>query len=255
MLILREGGELFRADEAYVTDGLSTLHTGVHPEERIREAIEQMLRLVQSDEVPALYSALASHYIFEYIHPFYDGNGRTGRYLLSLFLEEPLSKPTALSLSRSMAENKSRYYHAFQTAENPLNHGELTFFVETMLDLILQSQEELISRFEDNARCFALICEQQQALEERAREDGLGEKELAIVFGLAQQAAFGMFADMPLERLAEHIGLGKQQARKYLARLEQKGVVQRVRKRSPLTFALTEEFRARAFPETPKGGA
>ena len=83
---------------------------------------------------------LASHYLFEYAHPFYDGNRRTGRYLLSLFLSEPLSKPTVLSLSRTIAENRSDYYAAFRTVDNPLNKGELTFFVYALLDLVRKAQ-------------------------------------------------------------------------------------------------------------------
>lgn len=39
--------------------------------------------------------------------PFYDGNGRTGRYLLALYLDESLSIPTVLSLSRTIAKNKT----------------------------------------------------------------------------------------------------------------------------------------------------
>ena len=113
---------------------------------------------VQSDEMPSTYSALVSHYIFEYAHPFYDGNGRTGRYLLSLFLEEALSKPTALSLSRVIAENKIAYYRAFETVENPLNHGEMTFFVETMLEFILTAQGELIEKLESAKTRYDLLC-------------------------------------------------------------------------------------------------
>lgn len=70
---------------------------GLHPEEKITLAVRGVLDMVNKPEIISLYSALASHFIFEYAHPFYDGNGRTGRYLLSLFLEESLSKATALS--------------------------------------------------------------------------------------------------------------------------------------------------------------
>lgn len=55
----------------------------------------------------------AAHYIFEYAHPFYDGNGRTGCYLLSLFLENSLSQPTVLSLSRAIANNRFALTDAF----------------------------------------------------------------------------------------------------------------------------------------------
>ena len=75
------------------------LHEGVMPETAIKKMLEQMLALMHSEEIPEIYSALLSHFLFEYVHPFYDGNGRTGRYLLALSLSTPLSQPTVLSLS------------------------------------------------------------------------------------------------------------------------------------------------------------
>jgi len=104
-----------------------------------------MLEIVNSDEVPQVYSSIIGHFLFEYIHPFYDGNGRTGRYLLALWLSEPLSLLTSLSLSRIIFENKDVYYRAFKRAEHPLMHGELTFFVISMLELVRQAQDELDS--------------------------------------------------------------------------------------------------------------
>ncbi len=72
--------------------------------------------LARSDTIPFLQRAIASHFLFEYIHPFYDGNGRTGRYLLALYLSNDLTLPTVLSLSRTIAENKNEYYKAFTEA-------------------------------------------------------------------------------------------------------------------------------------------
>ena len=204
-------GVLFRAQEVYVTDGMKSVHSGLYPEQAIIDAMEAMLAMVSSEEIPALYGALASHYVFEYAHPFYDGNGRTGRYLLSLFLEESLSKPTALSLSRALAENKGAYYQAFKVTENPLNGGELTFFVSAMMPLILKAQDELIARLEEGRERYELIAEACSALE---KERDFNQKEMMIIFGLAQQAAFGMFDDAPVDRVADLLEVGIQQTRK-----------------------------------------
>ena len=239
-------GKLFRKDEVLITDGAKVRHTGIVPESKIIEAMEAMLRIVQSDEMPSTYSALVSHYIFEYAHPFYDGNGRTGRYLLSLFLEEALSKPTALSLSRVIAENKIAYYRAFETVENPLNHGEMTFFVETMLEFILTAQGELIEKLESAKTRYDLLCKHSSRLQQ---QNLFSEKEATLIFILAQQASFGMFEDLAVRRLASLLSLGVQQTRKYLASLEGQGVVKKTRKRNPLTFSLSEKFEAETFPE------
>lgn len=232
-------GKLFRKDPVTISDGLKAVHQGIAPESAIIEALEAMLALVDSREVPELYSALVSHFIFEYIHPFYDGNGRMGRYLLSLFLERPLSKPTALSLSRVIAENRNMYYHAFQTAEDPLNHGELTFFVMTMHELILKAQNELIDRLEANVAALSTI---RRSIETIRKNKEFTDKDIEIIYLLAQQAVFGIEADASLDELALAVDRGTQQTRKYISNLEERQIVRKVRGRDPLTFALEPSF-------------
>ncbi|NGM18027.1 Fic family protein [Eggerthellaceae bacterium zg-893] len=238
-------GKLFRKNAVFVHDGMREVHRGVAPESAIIDGLQDMLALVNSSEVPELYSALTSHYIFEYIHPFYDGNGRTGRYLLSMFLEAPLSKPTALSLSRVIAENKHLYYQAFQNVQNPLNHGEATFFVITMHELILRAQDELIERLTKNVETFTALSAEANKL---AQMGAYSQKEADLLFGLAQQRSFGISPDATLDTLAEYAGIGTQQTRKYLAALEKQGAVVKTRGRNPLLFALTDEFAQKHFP-------
>lgn len=63
------------------------------------------------DDLDPLVRMAASHYQFEAIHPFHDGNGRTGRILNLLYLVQAglLEKPI-LYLSRSIIRNKNDYY-------------------------------------------------------------------------------------------------------------------------------------------------
>ncbi len=62
-------------------------------------------------EIDPLVRMAAGHYQFEAIHPFTDGNGRTGRVLNSLFLiHEGLLTLPILYLSRYIIENRADYY-------------------------------------------------------------------------------------------------------------------------------------------------
>jgi Fic family protein len=65
----------------------------------------------KNEEVDPLVRMAVQHYQFEAIHPFTDGNGRTGRILNILFLvEQGLLDSPILYLSRYIIQNKSDYY-------------------------------------------------------------------------------------------------------------------------------------------------
>lgn len=242
MVGIEPDGKLFRSKGVdIIGNGSRIIHRGIEPEDRIVDVLSKMLDLVGSNEVPDIYSSIMSHYIFEYAHPFYDGNGRTGRYLLALYLSRPLSRPTALSLSRVISENRDQYYRAFKTVEDPLNHGELTFFVETMMELIRVAQDEIISNLEDKGERLDDVT---MNLDEVQKDHGLSQKSADIVFQLAQHELFGLFPDVPSDEIAKHIGLKKPMTRRYTSELEEKVLIRTVSKR-PLRFALTDEAKKR----------
>ena len=71
--------------------------------------------LNEQDDISPLIKMAVQHYQFESIHPFYDGNGRTGRIIniLYLILNDLLVSPT-LYLSDYIINNKSDYYRLLQ---------------------------------------------------------------------------------------------------------------------------------------------
>ena len=73
----------------------------------------------QDDEVDHLVKLAVIHYQFESIHPFYDGNGRTGRIIniLYLVLKGLLDSPI-LYLSKYINKNKQQYYIYLQSVRD-----------------------------------------------------------------------------------------------------------------------------------------
>lgn len=231
-------GKLFRQREVaiYNESGIQ-VHEGLMPESRITEAIQLMLELVNSPEVPRVYSSILGHFLFEYIHPFYDGNGRTGRYLLALWLSEPLSLLTSLSLSRIIFENKGSYYQAFRKAEHPLMHGELTFFVMSMLELVRQAQDELESSLRHKRSQLDAASNRLQAA-----KDGMGlcEQEWSLLYLFAQVHLFASVPNVRIVEMKDYLGCSAETARKYSRLLEGKQLIEPV-SRSPLRFVLTHK--------------
>lgn len=235
----RPDGELFRkGDVEIIGAGERVLHTGAHSEARINELLTQMLTLMKSEQIPPLLAATAAHFLFEYTHPFYDGNGRMGRYLLALNLRPTLTLPSVLSLSRTIADNRQRYYKAFSSVENPLNHGELTFFVQTLLDCMAQAQTELIIRLTQQLNRLGRI---HARCGEFGREHQLSDHAHQTLFALMQKAAFDSPVGMTLDDAAQHLQLSKQSARKTVEELERAGLIT-FTKRRPLTFAYAGEL-------------
>ena len=233
----RPDGRLFRKDRVdIIGPGSRVVHEGLYPEKEIISGIEKMLAIAGSEEMPETLSSIVSHFIFEYVHPFYDGNGRTGRYLLALYLSNPLSFLTSLSLSRVIATNRDAYYRSFREAEHPLNHGELTHFVMNMLenvriaqndlDVGLSEKKELLDQINENLPRFGKLRD-------------LSEKELSIVYMLAQVDLFAAFPEASQQEVADCIRLGTQQSRVYTKSLEEKGVVVTASRR-PLRFKIAE---------------
>lgn len=81
-------------------------------EAHIRNLLANWERFLhEEDAIDPLVRMAAAHYQFEAIHPFTDGNGRTGRVLNSLFLvEQGLLPLPVLYLSRYIIANKADYY-------------------------------------------------------------------------------------------------------------------------------------------------
>ncbi len=139
-------GEIFRSGKVSIRDAANNVvHDGDATEAEIQDHLTQMLSLMNSNKVPTLIKACMCHYAFESVHPFYDGNGRTGRFLLALQLHEQLSMPTILSLSSVIYAEKSGYYAAFSKAQELFNCNDLTMFCCTMLKYIKKAQNEVFN--------------------------------------------------------------------------------------------------------------
>ena len=93
-------------------------------------------------EVDPLIKMAVIHYQFESIHPFYDGNGRTGRIINVLFLVlENLLDIPVLYLSRYIVKNKGAYYHLLQKVRDEAAWEEWILF---MLSAVEETSKQTI---------------------------------------------------------------------------------------------------------------
>ena len=231
-------GKYFRKDTVKVINGLGNIiHIGINGEEAIEKNIEFLIEFMNKKDVPFLVKASIVHFFFEYIHPFYDGNGRFGRYLLSLYLARKLDNLTAFSVSYSISRNLDDYYKSFVEVEDVNNYGEITFFVENILKTIKNGQEMIIELLNDSVMRFKHSME---ILDELTKE--LSEKENIILQIYLQNYLFNDFEELTNVELTSIIGdLTQQTINKYTQELEKKGYLVKIKQR-PLTYSLSEKI-------------
>jgi Fic family protein len=83
-----------------------------HPD-RVPAAIHDLERFVGRDDLPVLVQAAVAHAQFETIHPFADGNGRTGRALVhSLLRGKGLTRKITVPVSAGLLADTTRYFDA-----------------------------------------------------------------------------------------------------------------------------------------------
>lgn len=143
-------GKLFRKGLVYVTDSsMKNVHLGDSNEDLILKHIQNLIIFMNKKDINFLLKACIIHYYFEYIHPFYDGNGRFGRLIFSMYLARKLDVFTGLSLSYAIFSEKEKYSKLFLNTSNSKNFGEITFFLIGMLELIKKGQESIMKMLED----------------------------------------------------------------------------------------------------------
>lgn len=111
------------------------VYTPPDGERIIRNKLQALENFIHAEnEIDPLIKMAMIHYQFEAIHPFYDGNGRTGRILLLLYLKLcGLMNPPALFLSGYILKNKEEYYRRLREVTEDHNWEGWILY---MLDMI-----------------------------------------------------------------------------------------------------------------------
>lgn len=104
----------------------------------VPELIEDIEKFVHNDSlyIPDLLKIAIIHYQFETIHPFLDGNGRTGRLMITLYLVSVgILKQPILYLSDYLERHRNSYYNELTNArDNNDLSGWLKFFLKGVIE-------------------------------------------------------------------------------------------------------------------------
>lgn len=227
-------GILFRKEPVQVMSATQKeKHRGIMPESKIIESLDLCLDFLKNDDIDSLIKISAFHYLFGYIHPFYDGNGRTSRFISSYLIKNELDILLALKLSYTVKNNINKYYKAFDVCNDRKNKGDITFFVVTFLELLSQASGDLytkIADLNDQLNYYNNI------INTLVNEKVLNDKQAKCIFILCQNRLFDD-TYMNMNTLTELLEKSDTTTRKILKSLESKNLLVKSRNKNQYLYS------------------
>ncbi|MBK6291679.1 MAG: Fic family protein [Ignavibacteria bacterium] len=122
------------------------------PAAMVEHCMSDLEKFLHRDDVPTLVKAALAHVQFETIHPFLDGNGRTGRLLIALiFQNEGVLRQPLLYLSLYLKQHRAEYYRLLGIVRTTGDWEQwLSFFLEGVEQTsagAVETAHRLLSRF------------------------------------------------------------------------------------------------------------
>lgn len=137
--LVKEAGR-FRSGNVGVYAGKQLIHAGT-PANYVPELMKQLFDWIKKSKLHPLVKSCIFHYEFEFIHPFADGNGRTGRLWQSLILQKWKDFFAWMPIESLIYEKQEEYYEALNESNTA---GESTIFVTFMLKVIRDALKDVL---------------------------------------------------------------------------------------------------------------
>ncbi|AKP67746.1 Fic family protein [Companilactobacillus ginsenosidimutans] len=228
-------GEMFRAKGVEIIDGSKPIHSGSPSESAINNDLSKLVAFMNTEEIPALEKCFISHYFYEYVHPFYDGNGRTGRFIACSYLSRKVDYMSAINFSTAIMENKSMYYHAFSEMSDPHNKADATMFIVTMMRILVSGQKSIVEKLNDSINLIGQIRKQ-------IAELNLSKMQSEILYVLFQKRCFGDFLDgLTDQELMKIMNISRYKLNKEFEQMESSDLVQIVSE-NPKTHKVSDKL-------------
>jgi len=208
--IRRQGGTVLKNEQT--GEVIYTPPQDFETVDRLMTELEKYMN--EPNELDPLVNMAMIHYQFESIHPFYDGNGRTGRIVNILYLiqQELLDLPI-LYLSSYIIQNKSDYYRLLQEVRTEGKWEEWILYMLEGVEVTALATIELINDID-------ILMEQIK---------NSIQAELPKIYSKDLVEILHIHPFTKIDSLVDILGLHRETASKYLKELERIGVVQGIK--------------------------
>jgi len=187
-------------------------------------------QVINSDDfwpdIDPLIKMAVIHYQFESIHPFYDGNGRTGRIInvLYLVLKKLLDAPI-LYLSRYIISHKSDYYRCLQEVRTRNNWEDFILFI---LDAVIETSKMTAATI--------------KKIDESMLRTKRFLREKFKFYSRDLVDALYLFPYTRIQHLQDHLHISRNTAASYLNQLADRGILQKMTRGKNVYFINMELF-------------
>lgn len=222
----------FRNDKVFVGP-----HEGIE-HNKIDNAIDEMISVTTENPryFHPLLKGILIHYFIGYIHPFFDGNGRTARALFYFkSIKNQLNYVELLSVSAYLRTHGKQYEKSFEKVKD--NEYDLTYFIDFCLDSICSALKEVSRKVNYLLRMTDL--------KERFQ---LSQTQV----GLMQRMALHKFRTIDIEKYAMQISKSREFARQELKSLLDLNLVSEMKISKKLVYKVNADKLKELYLEEPK---
>lgn len=183
------------------------------PPDALGEHLAAWEKFLHDRMLPPLVHAALSHYQFEAIHPFLDGNGRVGRLLITLELcERDILPAPLLYLSAFFEATRAEYYGGLRAVSES---GDWAGWLHYFLNGVARQAEDALSRAE---RINALLT--------RWREGLAGDAGAKVAFQMVDILGANPF--ITARGVEQRLGVVFNTVMRAIGQLEKRGIVQEI---------------------------
>lgn len=205
----------------------------------------------ESQTMKLIY-ALCSHHRLVYIHPFYDGNGRSRLYLDYLFQKIGLEGYGLWNLYRGLARNVDEYKKALSIADEPYRGSyddgrglkALKQFLDFMLDIALDQIKYMSSVIK-----IDLIAKRMSNYVEFSQKNMYENIKPLPKHSQKIFESLLIYGEIPRNSVKDILNVSKPTAIKIVKELEDRGYINSVEPKSPIRIRFNSHFASEVIPE------